>query len=294
MARRGRSRGAATLAVAGAAVVAAVLAACGAEPTGPVPDPPDALAPPLSHEYLPGLEAYPHVPEGVTTAPVVVIVPGGSWRSSGTVGYQPLAAALADEGVFAMPVRVRVADDGATWPVPVEDVLCALADGVATARERGIEPGPVVLLGHSAGAHLASVAALSPEAFDPGCRDERVDPDAVVGLAGPYDIRRFAEPAEALLGSTWRDGDARWEAANPVLLAARHPDVSFLLLTGSDDDVVDRRFTTDFGVALDEAGHPTTVAVLEDVDHQEIYWPSVAAEPVLRWLRTLTTPAAPG
>ena len=79
-----------------------------------------------------------------------------------------------------------------------------------------------------------------------------------------------------------------------MLLADRHPDVSFLLLTGSDDDVVDRRFTTDFGVALDEAGHPTTVAVLEGVDHQEVYWHSVAAAPVLRWLRTLTTPASTG
>ncbi len=277
-----------------AAVAVAALAACSQAPTGPVPDPPDALAPPASHEYLPGLEAYPHVPEGVTTAPVVVIVPGGSWRSSGTVGYQPLAAALADKGVFAMPVRVRVADDGATWPVPVEDVLCALADGVATARERGIEPGPVVLLGHSAGAHLAAVAALTPEAFDPGCRDERVEPDAVVGLAGPYDIRRFAEPAEALIGAPLSDGDPRWAAANPVLLADRRPDVSFLLLTGGADDVVDRRFTTDFGVALDEAGHPTTVAVLEGVDHQEVYWPSVAADPVVRWLRTLTTPTGTG
>ncbi len=287
MARRGGP-------LAAAAVAVAVLAACAQAPTGPAPAPPGAVAAPEGHEYLPGLMAYPHVPRGATTAPVVVIVPGGSWRSSGTDGYQALAAALAEGGVFAMPARVRVADDGATWPVPVEDVLCALADGVATAREHDIEPGPVVLLGHSAGAHLAAVAALTPEAFDPGCRDERVEPDAVIGLAGPYDIRRFAEPAEALLGSPYRDDDARWAAANPLLLADRSPDVAFLLLHGTDDDVVDDRFTTDFGVALDEAGHPTTVAVLEGVDHQEVYWPSVAADPVLRWLRTLTTPAAPG
>lgn len=280
--------------VCAAVAVATVLAACAAEPTGPVPSPPDEVAAPEGHEYLPGLRAYPHVPEGVTRAPVVLVVPGGSWRSSGTDGYQPLAAALAEGGAFAVPARVRVADDGVTWPVPLEDVLCALADATATARNEGIEPGPLVVLGHSAGAHLAAVAALSAPGFDPDCPHEVVAPDAVVGLAGPYDIRRFAEPAEALLGSPLRDGDARWAAANPLLLAHRNPDVPFLLLHGSADDVVDDAFTTDFAVALDEAGHPTTAAVLEGVDHQEVYWPSVAADPVLRWLATLTTPTTPG
>lgn len=287
MSRRGRT-------LATVAVAAVALVGCGSQPTGPVPEPPDRVVAPAAHEYLPGLEAHPHVPEGVSTAPVVLVVPGGSWRSSVTDGYQPLAAALADAGVFAMVVRIRVADDGATWPVPVEDVLCGLADAAATARELGIEPGPLVVLGHSAGAHLAAVAALSAEDFDPGCRDERVVPDAVVGLAGPYDIRRFADSAQDLLGSPSREGDARWAAANPLLLADRHPDVSFLLLHGTQDDVVDEAFTTDFAVALDEAGHPTTAELLDGIDHQEVTWPSVAAAPVLRWLRTLTTPAAPG
>ena len=35
----------------------------------------------------------------------------------------------------------RPADD-VVYPTPVEDVLCALADGAATAREAGIAPGP--------------------------------------------------------------------------------------------------------------------------------------------------------
>ena len=34
---------------------------------------------PVSHEYRPGLAAFPHLPEGVTEAPVVVMIPGGGW-----------------------------------------------------------------------------------------------------------------------------------------------------------------------------------------------------------------------
>ena len=276
-----------------AVAVATAVAACAEAPTGPVPSPPGEVAVPRAHDYLPGLLAYPHVPVGVTSAPVVVMIPGGSWRSAVPDGLNPLAAALAEQGVLAMPVRIRVADDGATWPVPVEDVLCALADGVATAHEHDIEPAAVVLLGHSAGAHLAAVAALTPDRFSPGCRDEVVAPDAVVGLAGPYDIRRFADPARALLGEGSSPEGPLWAAANPVLLVDGSPDVSFLLLHGTGDDVVAPSFSTDFGAALDEAGHPTTVAVLEGVDHQEVYWPDVAAGPVVRWLATLTTPTSP-
>jgi acetyl esterase/lipase len=286
----------AVVAAAAAAVVVALgaLGACGSTPVGPQPSPPGPVAAPASHEYFPGLEAYSHRPEGVTTAPVVVVIPGGSWRSAVPDAYQSLAAGLADRGVFAMVARVRVEGDGVRWPVPVEDVLCAVADGVATARELGIEPGPVVVLGHSAGAHLSAVAALSAQDFRPGCRDALVAPDAVVGLAGPYDIRRFADSARSLMGpGSEPDTDPRWAAANPVLLARRNPDVPFLLLHGTDDEVVDQRFTTDFGIALDEAGHPTTVAVLDGIDHGEVHWPSVAVRPVLRWLATLTTPTTP-
>ncbi|MFQ6170185.1 alpha/beta hydrolase family protein [Oryzobacter sp. R7] len=277
-----------------AAFLFVLLAGCAAAPTAPAPAPPEAVEVPPPHEYLPGLRAWSHVPEGVTTAPVVVIIPGGSWLSAVADGLHPLAAELAARGVFAMPATIRVADAGATWPVPVEDVLCAVADGVATARELGIEPGPVVVLGHSAGAHLAAVAALSAQDFDPGCRDELVAPDAVVGLAGPYDIRQYAEPAEALMGrGSDPEQDPRWAAANPVLLAERNPDVSFLLLHGTIDEVVPQAFTTDFAIALDEAGHPTTVAVLDGIDHGEVYWPSVAVDPVMRWLATVMTPATP-
>ena len=50
---------------------------------------------PVSHEYLPGLEAYPHLPTGVTSAPVVVLVPGGGWVSADPSGLGGLADSLA-------------------------------------------------------------------------------------------------------------------------------------------------------------------------------------------------------
>ncbi|HSF98800.1 MAG TPA: prolyl oligopeptidase family serine peptidase [Ornithinibacter sp.] len=241
-----------------------------------------------SHDYLPGLAAFPHIPTGVTSAPVVVLVPGGGWRSADPTGLAPLAQSLAERGVFAMPVVIRAADDGVVHPVPVQDVLCALADAVATARAEGLEPERLVLLGHSSGAHLSALAALAPEDDDPQCEDPAVTPDAVVGLAGPYDIRDFADAAAALFAG---DADrAQWDQANPVLRAGLRPEVPFLLLHGDADDVVPPAFSTEFGSALRAGGHDTTVSVLPGEDHGSIYSAEVTAEPVLGWLDSLPEP----
>jgi acetyl esterase/lipase len=241
-----------------------------------------------SHEYLPGLEAYPYLPEGdVDSAPVVVLIPGGSWESAEPAGLQPLAAALAEKGVVAVPVTIRAARDDVVYPTPVEDVLCAAADAAATAREAGIEPERLVLLGHSSGGHLSAVATLAAQRFTPRCEDPVVEPDGLVGLAGPYDVRQFADAAEALFGASPEEARAEWEAANPVIQAGLRPDVPVLLLHGEADDVVPASFTTDFAAALQAGGHPTTARILPGEDHDTIYSAETAAGPVVDWLETL-------
>ena len=257
----------------------AVVAGCGDGDDGPGPD---GTA---SHDYLPGLASYPHLPAGVTAAPVLVMIPGGAWRGADPTGLQPLARALADRGVVAVPVRIRAEGDGVYYPTPVDDVLCALADGVATARAAGIEPTRVALLGHSSGAHLAALATLDPHQFRPDCQDPLVEAQAFVGLAGPYDIRTFVEAASAL----FRPGAAPAElaAANPVLLAADRPEVPVLLLHGERDERVPVGFSTDFAAALQAGGHPTTLTVLPREDHDSIYSASTAADPVAAWLKGL-------
>ncbi len=240
---------------------------------------------PVSHEYRPGLAAFPHLPQGVTSAPVVVLIPGGGWQSADPTGLEPLAAALASQGVVAMPVVIRAGGDGVVYPAPVEDVVCALADGVATAREAGIEPTRVVLLGHSSGAHLSALATLDPNDHTPSCDDPVVAPDALVGLAGPYDIRNFSDAAENLFADDATD--ATWDAANPVLLAGNRPEVPVLLLHGDADELVGPQFSTDFATALRAGGHPVTLDVIPGVNHGEVYSAAVAAQPVTDWLAAL-------
>lgn len=244
-----------------------------------------------SHEYLPGLTAYPHVPADVASAPIVVMIPGGSWNSADPSGLGPLADALAADGVFAVPVVIRAAEDGVVYPTPLEDIRCALADAVATARAAGIEPERVVVLGHSSGAHLAALAALSPDGTTPACEDPIVDADALVGLAGPYDIRQVPF-ADALLGAPIEEAPTAWAAANPALLADRRPGVPVLLLHGDADETVPASFSTDFGETLRAGGHATTVQILPGVTHEDVYAADAAAGPIVEWIGSLS-PVSP-
>jgi len=258
------------------------LASCGdGSPSEPGP------AGPVSREYLPGLEAYPHVPDDVDAAPVVVMVPGGSWISADPSGYGPLAEVLAGAGIVAVPVTIRAGEDGVTYPVPVEDVLCALAAGAAASTEAGVEPTSLVLLGHSSGAHLSAVAALAPDAVRPACEDPLVEADALVGLAGPYDIRDVAGMAETLFGVPAAEDPEAWTQANPVLLADRRPDLPVLLLHGDADGVVPVDATRAFAAALEAGGHDTTVEVVPGADHASIYSAEVAGPRVTDWVLAL-------
>ena len=240
---------------------------------------------PVSHEYRPGLAAFPHLPEGVTSAPVVVMIPGGGWETADPSGLEPLAAALAAQGVVAMPVVIRAAADGVVYPTPIEDVLCALADGAATATEAGIRPTALVLLGHSSGAHVSAVATLAPDQYAPRCDDPLVAPDALVGLAGPYDIRELL----GCRGEPLRRGRRRRHLGRRQPGAPGGPPAR-----GAGAAPARRRGRAGAGAVQPATSRgparrraPGDADIVPGVNHGEVYSPAVAAAPVAEWLAGL-------
>jgi acetyl esterase/lipase len=96
-------------------------------------------------------------------APVIGLIHGGFWRAEYDRHHvRPLANALAAAGYAVAAIeyrRTRRRSPG--WPGTVEDVRAALTrlpDLVEAAFDR--PAGPVLLVGHSAGGHLALRAAL--------------------------------------------------------------------------------------------------------------------------------------
>lgn len=102
-------------------------------------------------------------------APLIVMIHGGFWRAAYDRTHTgPLTSALTAAGyVVAIPEFRRTGQEGGGWPGTFDDVAAAL-DAVPGLLAPYSEDPPV-LLGHSAGGHLAVWAAthLSPPAASP-------------------------------------------------------------------------------------------------------------------------------
>jgi acetyl esterase/lipase len=248
-------------------------------------------APPFvtAGEYLPGRPADVHLPRAVVTAPVVVLVPGGAWRRAYRAGLTPLAQSLAASGLVAVNVGYRASSQGGRFPGMVADVVCAVDFAVDRARRAGIAPGRVVVVGHSAGAHLAALAALAPDRFRAGCPYPPARADGLVGLAGVYDVARLPALAVALFGVPPSKDPARWREGNPLTWVTagsggRRPDLRVMLVHGTADTVVPSAQTTDFAAALRDAGVPVTVSLPAGLGHGAVHDVDVVAAPLLEWL----------
>ena len=105
-----------------------------------------------------------YVPRGARNAPVVLMVHGGAWRtgdkrSRGVVGKKVERWTRA--GIIVISVNYRMLPN--TGPVEqARDVARALAAAQARVGEWGGDPGKVVLMGHSAGAHLVALLDARP------------------------------------------------------------------------------------------------------------------------------------
>ncbi len=215
-------------------------------------------------------------------APLVVLVPGGGWVDADPTGLLPLAGALTEAGAVVVPITYRTASDGAYFPLPAEDVACAIATSAGSAAAAGFPPDEVVVVGHSAGAHLATLVALRGDDFATDCGRPAVMVDRMVGLAGPYDVGRASGPAGALFGPDAEPSD--WSAGNPIEYADRRPEVDALLLHGTSDGTVPAFFTEQFAEALVAGGHEVETIYLEGVDHHTVYSAEQAAPVIARWL----------
>ncbi len=128
-----------------------------------------------------------YLPDGDGPHPVLVAAPGGAWLRGDKRQLGRWGRHLADNGVAVFIVDYRRSTDGPVFPGNVDDVLAAARFLQAQGATLGVDPARMGLLGASAGAHLASMAALAQGAswLAPG---EAVDFKVLVAVYGVYDL----------------------------------------------------------------------------------------------------------
>lgn len=168
-------------------------------------------------------------------APLVVFVHGGGWKrgdKGNATGAEKIAHFAAKGYAFAS-VNYRLVP-GATVEQQAQDVADALGYVVGHARELGVDPKRIVVMGHSAGAHLAALIATDPAYLQKaGWGVEKLA--GVVLLDGAaYDVPAQMSDGPRIMGDTYAAAfgsePARQRALSPTLQAAAPNARDFLIL----------------------------------------------------------------
>jgi acetyl esterase/lipase len=177
------------------------------------------------------------------TYPVVVVIYGGAWQEGSPDHDETFNQYLAAQGYVVVAVDYRHAPQY-QFPAQIEDIKTAIAYIQAHAEEWGIDSTRMALMGRSAGAHLAMLAAYQP---DPSPIRAVVNYYGPVDLMAGYHAPPVPDPLDtravlrAFLGGTPDERGDLYQQASPVTYVRRSLPPT-LLVYGDRDHLVQPRF----------------------------------------------------
>jgi len=228
-----------------------------------------------------------YLPKRRSKAPVLVAVHGGGWQVGNKQFYRYWGLFLARAGDAVFAVDYRLGKPG-VFPASVYDVKAAIQFVRAKAAEYDLDPDRIGVVGDSAGAHLASLVALAGEQFNSAYRDDAnaavpATVKCVIGFYGVYDLhaqwthdlsmRPNDKIVEKFLGVSPMQNRRVYFDASPISYATvDHNALRFLLIHGTDDDIVDPATQSGaFLAALTQAGFFVRRIVIPGAGH---FWSS--------------------
>jgi arylformamidase len=220
------------------------------------------------------------VPAPDPNGDVLLVFHGGGW----TNGYKEwmlfMAPALTAQGVTFVSAGYRLAPQH-VYPVQLHDAYDAVAAVYRGIAEHGGDPDRIFVSGHSAGGHLAALAALGKDWAAP-----RDLPDTVIRGALPISGTYLFGPQSGLavrprfLGP--EDSGHELDASPLQHVTAALP--PFLISYGSDDFSHLRHQAQDFATAMRAHGNDVTECELPGCDHLGASYAS--GDPHGAWIRT--------
>jgi acetyl esterase len=207
------------------------------------------------------------IPEGQGPFPAVVIVHGGAWVTGDRRGsVEPLFKPLTNAGYAWFSIDYRLAGNFDFSSIPslltsvgvmdeaIEDVRQAVLFIRQNAAKYRIDPSRIALLGESAGAHLASMAALKPVTGS--------EVQAAIAFYSPSDLESLVQKMpqipenvrRAVKGTSFAELLlARLRTLSPIQWV-RKDAPPFLLVHGTSDGLVPYEQSEEMCAAIKKAG----------------------------------------
>ena len=243
-----------------------------------------------------------YAPTGGHTSRVgVVVVHGGAWRHGDKGENAPFSRWLAAHGFLVADIQYSLATER-DWLAAVDDIKAAISYVRQHAAELNIDPQRIVILGRSAGGHLALLAAYTA--------DVALRPWRVVALYAPTDLvqlyqhargqqgRDLREGLHALIGGPPADNRAAYQSASPVQRVPGDAPPT-LLIHGRSDTSVPVEHSRRLYRILRRAGARAELIELPFARHAfdlvpEGLWACITAQALLKFAANTQPRARPG
>jgi len=175
-------------------------------------------------------------------APLIIFVHGGSWSGGDKRDYKLYTIPFAQKGYITASVQYRLSGV-AKFPAQLLDVNDAIKFLKRNASEYHIDASKIVLVGGSAGGHLALLSAYSNiDQFNKNSDDGiTAEVQAVVDIYGPTDITleglRDNKSLNKLIGKSYGEATALYKEASPINYVSKNAPPT-LIFHGTIDDLV--------------------------------------------------------
>jgi acetyl esterase/lipase len=192
--------------------------------------------------------------------PLLVFIHGGSWKSGKRSDYLVYLTSFAEKGYITATVSYRLLRDS-IYPAAVEDVTDAVEWLFENGENFGCDPDRIALVGGSAGAHLAMLAAYGwgSSALQSNNATSAHRIKAVVDIYGPADLTteyaRNQRLVNAFIGHSYDENPELYREASPITyLGSSCPPT--LILHGTSDTLVPVSQSDTLKSRLDALGVP--------------------------------------
>lgn len=212
-----------------------------------------------------------------TRAPLAILIHGGFWRSRYDLSHLGhLALALADNGIATCNLEYRRAGEpGGGFPGTFDDIRAGMMLALSLAARHPVDPARTVIVGHSAGGHLALWM---------GARHAtRLPVIALAPVSNLYEAARLGLSNGAV--SEFLDGTPETHPERYAFACPSHQSeasATLWVIHGTVDEAVPVELATHHADHAREAGQAVHLELLDGVGHFELIDPLSVAWPVIR------------
>jgi acetyl esterase/lipase len=199
-------------------------------------------------------------PKASKPTPIIINIHGGGWKS-GTKESQGGFNSFFKAGFAVANMEYRLSGQ-ATAPAAVEDTRCMLIYLIKNAKELNINPNKIIIMGGSAGGHLALMGGLLANnyQFDTNCKGvENVKVAAIIDKYGIADVwdwtfgpEHKSSSPKLWLGDYIKDEDFI-KSVSPIYLVTKNSPPIFIV-HGDSDPVVPYQQSVDLYKKLQKLG----------------------------------------